>query len=87
MTWEVVVWDGVRWFRSEFRFETRDEAQAACDRIHPIAPVFVASSRELDLNLYGPQGVQWSRKENADDPQPEPGALSSGSVYPKPSPR
>lgn len=51
-TWEVVVWDGSRWFRPSppVRFDSLPEAVAAVLRLRGLAPAQIMTSAQLDQN-------------------------------------
>jgi hypothetical protein len=48
-TWEVIVYDGMHWFRGPVKFATVDEASEAAMRI-TLAPTMVKSTREIETS-------------------------------------
>lgn len=50
--WEVLVWDGSRWFRAQppITFDSENDALAAIRGLRGLAPAFPIRSRELAEN-------------------------------------
>lgn len=49
-SWEVVVWDGIKWFRAEppICFESEDEARQAIAGLRGLAPAQAMKSADLE---------------------------------------
>jgi hypothetical protein len=49
-TWEVIVWDGVKWFRAAppISFDTRQQAEDAIKMLNGLALAYIRTTRELE---------------------------------------